>query len=179
MVPAVFPTLLLVLATLFIIVPSLIGFSLYTATRRATQDTLERGRELLEQGQPEQALRVFEKLTRQLGRNTLGREKALYWLARSYEELGREDEARVVYRHCLEESAARPYVLDAQLEQQMRERLVRLGATHVLPRTEATRDYWSRFKAERDRIEGRVVADPVDEPSSRVEPPLPRELPPV
>ncbi len=59
------------------------------------------GRQLFDQGELEAARRVFERLARQRSVHGPGREAALFWLGRTFEELGRPDDARRVYQRYL------------------------------------------------------------------------------
>src|SRR5689334_19602104 len=71
------------------------------AGSKSRDDTIDRGRELLMAGFPDQAVRVFARLASQRDRNAPGRERALYWLARTHEELGQSEIARDTYRRYL------------------------------------------------------------------------------
>lgn len=59
------------------------------------------GRQLFDQGELEAARRVFERLARQRSVHGPGREAALFWLGRTFEELGRAEDARRVYQRYL------------------------------------------------------------------------------
>jgi serine/threonine-protein kinase len=144
---------------------------------REREDTVENGRELLFSGQTQEAIQVFARLASQPNRNAPGRERALYWLARSHEELGEPDAALDCYRNYLTEyvySSVGPRA-DIETEQLVRERLSKLGIT-VVPGEDVRLDSWTRFKAAQERLTARAAGKEVV-PRPAVVEPVPPEAP--
>ncbi|HZV02202.1 MAG TPA: protein kinase [Planctomycetota bacterium] len=135
----------------------LVLFAWRIAAGKTKDDTIDRGRELLMAGMPERALKVFERLARQRSKNAPGRERSIYWLARTYEELGDAERARAIYKRYLNEYVYSPNVrADHEVQNLVRQRLGRLGVVVAeAPAPDGHQQVpsaWERFKAERDAV---------------------------
>src|SRR5581483_1902541 len=162
----------------------LVLFAWRIAAGKTKDDTIDRGRELLMAGMPERALKVFERLARQRSKNAPGRERSIYWLARTYEELGDPERARAIYKRYLNEYVYSPNVrADHEVQNLVRQRLGQLGVVVAeAPAPDGHQQVpsaWERFKAERDavlvkvrekepppRVVARLITPPEAEPVS-------------
>jgi serine/threonine protein kinase len=151
-------------ALLWIVVLFVFAWKLATWSR--ADDSIDRGRDLLMAGNPEQAAPIFERLARSRAQ----REKALYWLARAQEELGQPQRARAIYRQYVVEYAHGPDPETWQLVQHRLSRLARMEEpphVHAPPSPVAAPPVtvnpvvegpsaWARYKAERDALQVKV-----------------------
>src|SRR5581483_7334961 len=91
-----------ILALVWVVLLVLFAWRLAGAAKKNVE-TIDRGRELLMAGMPDRALRIFERLAKQRERTAPGRERAIYWLARTYEELGDQVRAKQLYKQYMHE----------------------------------------------------------------------------
>lgn len=168
-----------ILALVWIVL--LVLFAWRLAGNKKNVETIDRGRELLMAGMPDRALRVFERLAEQPHRDAPGRERAIYWLARTHEELGDQARAKQLYKQYMAEYVNAPNAkADAEVRQLVMHRLSRLrgpaseerpverpgreAPAHAHPQSD-----WARYKAERDALLVKV-REKHDVPQITVEP---------
>ncbi len=141
----------------------LVMFAWRLAGGKKNAETIDKGRELLMAGMPDRALRIFERLARQPQRNAPGRERAVYWLGRTHEELGDTARAKQLYKQYMAEYVNAPgAVPDAEVRQLVLHRLSRLRSPGSEERIAVTAEEtssaaraqsdWARYKAERDAL---------------------------
>src|SRR5581483_11670965 len=169
-----------ILALVWVVILVLFAWRLAGASKKNVE-TIDRGRELLMAGMPDRALRVFERLARQPERTAPGRERAIYWLARTYEELGDQARAKQLYKQYMHEyvQTGTGMGADPEVKQLVLHRLSRLRspASEERPIAEArdrdslprTQNEWARDKEERDALLVKV-REKHDVPQVHVEP---------
>ncbi len=140
-----------ILALVWVVLLALFAWRL--ATGRKEKETLDHGRELLMSGMAEKALPIFERLSLR-ERNAPGRERALYWLGRTREELGDTTRARRTYKQYLDEyvHTAHGQGADPEIRQLVLHRLKRIGHEERVNVTAEETSEWARYKAERDAL---------------------------